>query len=433
MGPRFRHSRRLVRGLALVAGAMSLVGAAACGGPAPAAGDASKGEASGTIRLLTPIFDGTDGESVLDKLLATFTKAHPKVKVEVDRTTYDKLNEKLATSVASGRPYDVMMMGVGWVPPFADKGVLADLGRSPSDLSKTYARRVVDAGVYKGKVYALPVMLDTRFGVYRKDMFAEAGISGPPTTFAELRADARKLTVRDAKGKLTRAGIDILSVDARQGFETLLWAAGGQLFNDDYSKPTFNSPEGVKALQLLTDLVRTDKAIDIGFAGGDTSGNPLIQGRAAMAIGHNNLWLDIQDQAPDLASKLGTFVLTDERPAMFQGGTLVTMSARTQHKPAAMALVNYLAGADASLAASEQRGNVPAVKALSSSDYVKNDAFVRFAMANMDNAYSEGGVPAWLDIREDFAGAVEAALLGKKTPQQALDDLADKASAAMQR
>ncbi|MBM7786426.1 ABC transporter substrate-binding protein [Tenggerimyces flavus] len=425
---------RLFRTLALAALAVTVAGSVVgCGGAAPAPADQS--EEGGTIRLVTPIFEGTDGKKVLDGLLAEFKKKQPKFTVQVDYTTYAKLNEKLATSVASGRPYDVMMMGVGWIPPFASRGVLADLEADPKELAKTYAERVVTAGVYDGKVYALPVMLDTRFGVYRKDLFAEAGLTKPPSNFDELREYAKKLTTRDAKGKLTRAGVDILSNDTRQTYETLMWAAGGALFDDAGTKPTFNSPEAVKALQLMTDLVRTDKSIDVGFSSPDAATAPIINGRAAMAVAHNNLWLQIQEQAPDLIKqdKIGTFVIRDAQPAMFQGGTIVTMSAKTQYKAAARDLVDFLAGPDSSLAASQQRGNVPAVNSLQSSEYVQGNAFVQFAMSNLDKSYSEGGVPGWLEIRGDFKGAIESALLGQKTPQEALDELANKATSAMQR
>jgi multiple sugar transport system substrate-binding protein len=425
---------RHIRTLALAGTLAVILAATACGGPAPG-NQSDQSEQGGTIRLVTPIFEGTDGKQVLDGLLAEFKKQQPKITVQVDYTTYAKLNEKLATSVASGRPYDVMMMGVGWIPPFASRGVLADLEADPAALAKTYSERVVTAGVYGGKVYALPVMLDTRFGIYRKDMFAQAGLTNPPANFAEMRDYARRLTVRDASGKLTRAGIDILSNDPRQTYETLMWAAGGALFDEAGTKPAFNSPEGVKALQLMTDLVRTDKAIDVGFSNPDAATAPIVQDRAAMAIGHNNLWLQIQEQAPELIKedKIGTFVIADARPAMYQGGTLVTMSAKTRYAKATRALVDFLAGPEASLAASQQRGNVPAVKSLASSEYVRNNAFVRFGMANLDKAYSEGGVPGWLEVRGDFKGTIESALLGQKTPQQALDDLAVKATAAMRR
>jgi multiple sugar transport system substrate-binding protein len=421
------------RSLGAAAATIGLLAAAACGGPAPGSSATQGEEPSGEIRLLTPIFEKADGEQLLTKLLGEFTAKYPKVNVSVDHTEYAKLNEKLTTSLASGRPYDVMMMGVGWVPPFAAKGVLADLGENQDMLAQTYHKRVVDPGVWQGRVYALPVMLDMRIGIYRKDIFAEAGISGPPRSFDELRADARKLTNRDGNGNLARAGIDILTVDPRQAFETLLWANGGELFSQD-GKVAFNSAAGVGALQLMTDVIRTDKAEDVGFSQPTApAGIPLLQGRAAMMIGHNNVWTELTKSAPDLIKddKVGTFLIANTRPAMFQGGTLATVSARTQHPAAAKALTRFLASPEVSLQASEQRGNVPAAKSAADSTFVKDNKFVQFAMQNLDAAYSEGGVAAWLTIRNDFKAAIDAATLGQKSPKQALDDLAAQAEKAM--
>lgn len=418
-----------------LAGGVSAVGLglAGCGGAAPARTARQGGEPTGTVRLLNPIFDGPDGKSLLEKLLAELKSRHPKMSVQVDYTDYSHLNEKLTTSVAGGAPYDVMMMGVGWIPPFASKGVLGPLDTTPAALAKTYNRRSVDPCVYGGKVYGLPVMLDTRFGIYRKDLFAAAGLHTPPASFQQMRDYARRLTLRDGSGKLTRAGIDLLSMDPRQVFEPLLWAAGGELFTPDLSRPAFNSAEGVAALQFMTDVIRTDKSEDYGFTKPGDVALPLAQGRAAMMIGHNNVWLNIQQNAPELIKdgKLGTFLVRDKRPAIFQGGTLATMSARSRHPAAAAALVEFLASPEVALAACRQRGNVPAATSALSSDYVKNDAFVKFALENMDSAFSEGGVPSWLDIRGDFKATIESALLGKKTPKQALDALAGSAAQAM--
>ena len=401
-----------------------------CGGPAP--DKPADEKPSGAIRLLTPIFEGADGKDVLDKQLATFKQQYPDVTVEVDYTSYAKLNEKLTTSIAGGRPYDVMLMGVGWIPPFAAKGALAPLDENKTDLTKRYNERVLLPGMYQDKVYGLPIMLDTRFGLYRKDLFAEAGLPGPPKNFAELRDYARKLTVRDGGGKLTRAGVDILSNDLRQTFLPLMWANGGDLFTSD-GKPAFNSPQAAGALQLMTDIIRTDKSEDFGFSQAGATTLPIAQGRAAMMIGHNNHWQSIQQTAPELIKddKIGFFMINNERPAMFQGGTLGTVSAKSQHPAAAKALVRFLSDTDASLAANQQRGNVPALNGLADSEYVKSNKAVQFAMANLGAAYSEGGVPAWLEIRNDFKGAIEAALLGQKPPQQALDELASKAQAAI--
>lgn len=428
-----RDMRMSRRGLAMLLAVIGSGAVTACGGAAPGGKLDTSGKPTGAIRLVTPIFEGTDGKSLLDSTLADFRARYPDVQVAVDPTTYDQLNEKLATSIASGRPYDVMMMGAGWIPPFAANGVLAELDASRESLARTYEERVVAAGIYRGRVYALPVMLDARFGVYRRDIFEDAGLTAPPMDFAELRSYARKLTVRD--GRLVRAGLDILSEDPRQVFETLLWAAGGELFDAELTKPTFNGAAGVAALTLMTDLVRTDKAIDIGFANPDETSVPIFQGRAAMMVGHNDLWLAAQQQAPELIEhdRFGTFVIADARPALFQGGTLAAMSASSRHGAAAKALVEYLASPAVSLAASRQRGEVPAARSALDSGYVRGNDFVRFAMQHLDVAHSEGGVPAWLEIRDQFGPAVQAALLGQKTPQKALDDLAATAAQAMSR
>jgi multiple sugar transport system substrate-binding protein len=422
-----RH-RSALRAVAAVAA--GLVALAACGGPAPGGG--GDGAVSGEISLLTPIFQGADGAAVLEQQIAAFRQRYPDVTVKPDFTDYNNLNEKLTASIAGGQPYDVMLMGIGWVPPFAAKGVLADLGKDPAQLASQYYEPVVEAGVYEGKVYALPVMLDTRIGIYRKDLFAEAGITEPPKTFAEMREYGRRLTQRAPDGTLLRAGLDVLSIDPRQAFETLLWANGGELFTPD-GKPAFNSPQGVEALQFMVDVIQTDRSEDIGFTQPQSpTGNVMAQGRAAMMVGHHNFWSEIERMAPDLIAqdKIGFFVITNERPAVFQGGTLATVAAQSRNSAAAKAFAEFLASEGPMLAANEQRGNIPALRSLESSEFVQGNKAIQFAMANLDNAYSEGGVPGWLEIRNGFKAPIESALLGQKTPQQALDEFAAEATAA---
>ncbi len=414
----------------VAAAAVGLLTLAACGGPAPDRG--TDGAVSGEISLLTPIFEGADGAAVLEQQLAAFRERYPEVTVKPDYTSYGKLNEKLTTSIASGQPYDVMLMGAGWIPPFASKGVLADLGQDPAQLATRFYERAVDAGVHQGKVYALPIMMDTRIGIYRKDLFAQAGITEPPKNFAEMREYGRRLTQRAPDGTLVRAGLDVLSIDPRQAFETLLWANGGELFAPD-GKPAFNSPQGVGALQFMVDVFQTDRSEDIGFTQPQSpTGNVMAQGRAALMVGHHNFWSEIERTAPDLIAqdKIGFFVITNERPAVFQGGTLATVAAQTRNPAAAKAFAEFLASEGPMLAANEQRGNIPALRSLESSEFVQGNKAIQFAMANLDNAYSEGGVPAWLEIRNGFKAPIESAMLGQKTPQQALDDFAAEATAA---
>ena len=371
-----------------------------------------------------------------EELLPQFEKENPGVTVTVDYTDYGSLNEKLTTSIASGLVPDVMMMGVGWIEGFADKGVLADLGEydlSESSLEATMNEQVLQAGEWDGKLYGVPTMLDTRYGIARKDLLAEAGFDEPPSDWDELREYAKALTKRDAKGKLTQAGLDVMTLDPRQMFEVFLFSNGGTLFNEDGTEPTFNSPEGVEALEYVVDLVREDKVEDIGYSSPDADTYPVINGRAAMMVGHNDYWVKAQETNPEIADQLVPFMIHGTEDAMFQGGTLVTVSNQSGDKDAAVALLEFLTDAEASLAANEQRGNVPALDELLESDYVTSNTAVQFAMENLESAHPEGGVPAWLEIRGDFESAIQSALLGEKTAQEALDGLAADAQEAMNR
>lgn len=424
--PSSHLSRR--RFLGLGAAAASGAALAACGGPAPGSSGGSGGSAS--LRMITPIFDRADGQKLLETLLAQFKKANPGVDVQPDYTSYGKLNEKLTTSIVGGQPYDVMLIGVGWIPPFAKKGVLGDLGTSASSLGSTYNPRVVQACLWEGKTYARPMVLDTRLGIYRKDILSDAGITAPPKDLTELKDMAKQLTVRKG-GTLQRAGLDILSNDIRQTFLPIMWAFGGDLFRD--GKPAFDAPEAIDALQWMVDVVRSDKIEDYGFSSTSAVTAPLTQGRAAMAIGHNDLWRQFEEAKPELIKDdaVDGFTLAQARPAMFQGGTLATVAARSRYPQQARKLVEFLSSDKVAPQAAQQRGNIPAVLSAAGSPYVTSDKLVGFAMKNLDHAFSEGGVPQWLEIRDEFKPALESALLGRSTPAKALQGLAEKAKAIM--
>lgn len=104
------------RSMLTVIGAGTAVALTGCGAGSTTAGSAD-GPAEGEITLLTPIYEGSDGKKLLEQeILGGFRKKHPRVKVNVDYTTYTQLNEKITTGLAGGLLPDVMMMGVGWIP-----------------------------------------------------------------------------------------------------------------------------------------------------------------------------------------------------------------------------------------------------------------------------------------------------------------------------
>ncbi|MGW4996474.1 extracellular solute-binding protein [Streptomyces hydrogenans] len=398
-----------------------------CGTGAGTATDAD-GPAQGEIRLLTPIFEGAQGKKLLEEdILGAFREKYPDVTVRVDYTTYAQLNEKITTGLAGGLLPDVLMIGVGWVPPFAAKKAIAPL---PETLATKYdyEPRVLEPSRFDGRLYALPVVLDTRIVVYRKDHFAAAGIKRTPATWAELRSVAKQLT----RGGVI--GFDPFSIDLRQCWETFLFANGGELFSADGKKTLFTGRRGVEALQFFKDVIADGSA---DYARKTDAGAPsnIQTGKASMMMSTSALWKQLQEQNPELIAedRVGAFVLRNRKPAMLQGGTLVTQSARTQRPAAARALVEHLAAPDAILAAARQRGSVPGLRDLRTSDYVKENEFVDFSLQSLGAACSEGGTPAWMEIREKIKPTLEPAVVGDTSAADAIAELGRLADDAIGR
>ncbi|MER5894527.1 ABC transporter substrate-binding protein [Streptomyces sp. NPDC001876] len=413
--------------LAAIGAGTATAALAGCGGGSTAAGSAD-GPAEGEITLLTPIYEGAKGKILLEQeILGGFRKKYPDVKVNVDYTTYTQLNEKITTGLAGGLLPDVLMMGVGWIPPFAAKKAIAELPEALAT-AHDYEKRVLEPSRYDGKLYALPVVLDTRIVVYRKDHFAEAGIKKTPANWAELRAVAKQLT------KAGRVGFDPFSIELRHCWETFLFANGGQLFSADGKKVLFNDARGVEALQFFKDLIKDGSA---DYAKKTDAGAPsnVQTGRASMMMSTSALWVQAKEQNPELieGDKLGSFVLANRRPAMLQGGTLVTQSARSKHPAAARALVEYLATPDSILGAAKQRGSVPGLRDLNESGYVKENEFVDLSLRNLEHAVSEGGTAAWMEIREKIKPTLEPAIVGGQSAKDAIAELGRLAEAAIGR
>ena len=99
---------------------------------------------------------------------------------------------------------------------------------------------------------------------YNKTMFDRAGIKQPPQTWAELLADAKKLT-DESKGQW---GIMLPSTNDDYGgwiFSALVRANGGKYFNEDYpGEVYYNSPTAIGALRFWQDLIYKDKVMPSG-------------------------------------------------------------------------------------------------------------------------------------------------------------------------
>ncbi len=172
------------------------------------------GIASAEKVKITVMWCGTT-RGVMEPLEIAFEKEFPNYDLTFVVKPPAKAQEALWAWAIAGQLPDIFSVPINWTKKeWIDAGMIIpidDLVRELNlDLS-VYPDWSSQLFTWEGKLYGLPNALGFAGGFinYNKKVFDEAGISYPTSgmTWEELADLARKLTVRDEKGKITRYGI----------------------------------------------------------------------------------------------------------------------------------------------------------------------------------------------------------------------------------
>ena len=132
-------------------------------------------------------------------LIAGFEKVHPNIHVDVvGNMTDDKMNQALRAG-GSKAPDVISSFTTNGVGKFCSSGALVDLNplfkKAGIDPATTFPKAMSEYTQYEGDRCAVPLLGDAYGLYYNKTAFQKAGIAGPPKTWSEFEADAKKLTV----------------------------------------------------------------------------------------------------------------------------------------------------------------------------------------------------------------------------------------------
>jgi multiple sugar transport system substrate-binding protein len=143
---------------------------------------------------------------------AEFKKLYPNVDVEILTFELREFEAKLAVAVPTGSGPDLLVLHDFLFPRYYEGGALADL---PADLATLVNdAKAIDAPfreivTREGKPWGVPWWTGRNALFYNLDHLKEAGLDGPPKTYADVWTYAEKLTRKGGDGQLTRAGISL--------------------------------------------------------------------------------------------------------------------------------------------------------------------------------------------------------------------------------
>jgi len=408
-----------------------LVTAAGCGGSS-----SSSSPGGVTNVVLWHGYVDTEGKAI-KAMVAQFNASHPTVHVTAQfYGNSDYALQKVLTSIAGGSPPDIAYLYGSWAANIAQSPKVLtlndDIKNDPSFNWSDFWPSERKVATVDGRIVGVPALVDNLALVYNKTLFRKAGIPFPTAnwTWQDMRAAAAKLT--DAANKqFGWAYVNDASEDTVWRFEALLWQAGGDILTADGHHAAFNSPAGVQALTLLQQMAVQDKSVYLD-SGNDLYANLFNSGHIGML--YTGPWDLSQFPSVDFGVQIlpgnvnHQTISGPDNWVLFNNG-----SARAK---AAWSFISWFTSPTQSLEWSQRTGDLPIrssdLKLPGYSKYVAKYEGVSTFVQNLQNAVKVRPVtPLYPKISTAIGQAVQAALLGKAQPKQALDQAAAQVNAIL--
>lgn len=430
-----------------VAAALTLAGCGT-GAGAPADDVDFTGDASGTISAWA--FDNADdvGEARLDH-----AEAQLDVEVELDATGFDA--QKLTTRFASGDVPDVVQMDRRFVATYAAQDLLVPLDECLAahdiDAEERWYPAVVQEVRYDDRIWAVPQFYQPPAILVNHDVLDPAGV-----TPEEIDTSQPDVLLSAIERMYAESGGDpaVLGFDPVATGQAPLWILGmGGRLTDADGRPTLDDPAnvaGIELLQRIHDAQGGFAAIKSFSDSFDFFGesNQFVEnqvGSQVVAQWYPNVLAPYVD---DLALSAVPFRAPDGQPFSVASGTAFVIPAGADNPAAACAWMLELTTLDAWLAAAEARaatleseGGVytgiftgsPGADQAIREQYVGDsgdagfDQVIATFYEVVDYGETFNASPAGQDITTELNNAVTAALLGEKSPEDALADAQEAA------
>lgn len=370
--------------------------------------------AGGEVTKLTVVdYYGENDEKVITSFLE---KCGTENGVEIERTMVPggSLIQRVLQQASSRTLPDVLMLDNPDLAQIAETGALAPLSDFGLD-ADGYAEGVVQSGTYDGELYGLAPTVNTIALFYDKSVLADAGIE-PPTTWDELESAAKALTSGDRYGMAVDANA---TYEASWQFLPFMWSNGGD-------EKDIATPETAEALQLWTDLVADgsmSKSV-LNWTQADVN-DQFIAGKTAMMV--NGPWqlpaldaagadygvvtIPVKDASDTAVAPLGGEVWT------------VPQTGDAARQAVAAKVVACLNSDENQLAMAEQRNTIPSKTSVADTyaeQQPDQQAFVTL-VASARSRTAELGAE-WPTAATAIYTAIQAALTGQASPEEALDD-----------
>jgi multiple sugar transport system substrate-binding protein len=330
-----------------IATAVAVAGLVAAGAAASAVGSTK----TVTISVASLIPGSTQAATdQFNAQVAEFEKANPTIKIK--SVEYQWTGPTFAAKLAAGTLPTVFEVPFTDARSLGDNGQLADLTSYVKELPyfKKYNPAVLAEGTdAKGQIVALPKGAYAQALHYNRELFKEAGLdpNKPPTTWTQLRADAKQIAQKTGKPGYVEMAKD----DNTAGWilTTVVYSLGGRMETGTgtSAKATLDNPKTIQALNLLKAMRWTDNSMGSNFDYGWSDINQAFAaGTVGMYISGSDVYTNLVQASninPSIYGLAPIPLANSKTAGVLGGGTLVGVrpDANAAAKAAAVKWIDF--------------------------------------------------------------------------------------------
>jgi multiple sugar transport system substrate-binding protein len=360
-------------------------------------------------------------QSQSQRLVKAYNASH-KNKVDLTIIPTDNYQARVAAAAGGKNLPDVFASDVIYAPNYTSKGLYLDITDRIDALpfGDKLAPAHMRLGTYEGKKYTVPHTLDLSVLFWNKELYKKAGLDPekPPTTLKELAEQAT--TIREKIGGDTYGtffggncpGCFVFT------FWPSVWAAGGQIMNEDGTQSTINDPNMAETFKIYGDLVRKGVVMpNAKTEQGPTWTGFFPKGKiGVMPMPSTTLGLMPKDMDIGVAPIPGP----DGGESTFVGGDVVGISSTSKHADAAWDFVKWTISDQAQVEVLAKNKDVLARTDLAGNKYSKQDPRVQLInelVAKGETPYSLNFGATYNDPTGPWLKVARSAVFGTNVDQ----------------
>lgn len=276
---------------------------------------------------------------ILQEVLSDFESSHPGIKVSYQMQSYQDYRDRVQSSIASNRGPDVFRFHASWTPMLQNElSPMPDTVYTSTEFQQIFYPAATQLLTLNGKIYGVPLMYEGLALLYNEDALRAANLQ-PPQTWADLKDDATRLTIRSGN-TIQRAGLAIGNASNVDHFSDILALLilqnGGNLYD-----PT--SQNGSDALTFYTNFMKNDQVWNESFPNSTTA---FARGDVAMIFAPSWRIHEIQNMNPNLKFGVVPVPQLTSNKVTWASFWAEGVSAQSKYKTESWTLLKYLSSPD---------------------------------------------------------------------------------------